>query len=337
MKKWSRTETGQLQTGAKALARFSNHPMVKPLSRFKGVAKLLSTYSSSYAEHVNPVTGRIHASFRIGGTVSGRFSCNTPNIQNPPRDKSFRALFCAPPEKTLLVADYSQIELRVAALISGDQIMLEAYEKGLDLHKKTAAEVSGTPFEEVTKEQRQAAKAINFGLLFGQGAKGLADYAQAKYGVEMTQREAEKARNAFFRTYKGFARWQKKTDRLSKLQQKAITPMGRVRDFRKSSKGYSYTEALNLPIQGGAAEVMLAALARLKENMKGIDFKLVNVIHDEMVIEVKADDIYLAEVGLEVSMIEGMRQIFPTPAPRIWWKSTWERTGRRRNRGGDIA
>ena len=310
--RWPRTEkSGHLKTGAGVLNDFTDQPLVKPLRKYKEVSKLFSTYGTKYAAHVNPVTGRIHASFRLGGTKTGRLSCNSPNIQNPPRNKDFRALFCAPPGKVLLVADYSQVELRVAALVSEDDVMLEAYEKGLDLHKKTASEISGVPFAQVTKEQRQAAKAINFGLLYGQGHRGLARYASANYGVSMSVQEARKARTAFFRTYKGLAWWQQKTGRLSKRGNIIATPGGRVRDFKMEKNGYRYTEALNTPIQGGAAEVLMAALGVLQKHLKGIDAKLVNTVHDEIVLEVVLEHSHKAVVALGAAMTEGMLTIFP--------------------------
>ena len=311
LEKWPRTKTGRLGTGADVLNNFPDQPLIKPLLEHKRVSKLLSTYGAKYAAHVNPETGRIHANFILGRAKTGRMSCTSPNMQNSPRDKAFRALFCAPPGKVLLVADYSQIELRVAALVSEDEVMLEAYEKGLDLHKKTASEISGVPFAQVTKEQRQAAKAINFGLLYGQGHRGLARYASANYGVEMSEQEAFKAKKAFFRTYKKLARWQQKTGRLSKRENRITTPGGRVRDFKMEKNGYRYTEALNTPIQGGAAEVLMAALEVLQKHLKGIDAKLVNTVHDEIVLEVALEHSHKAVVALEAAMTEGMLTIFP--------------------------
>jgi DNA polymerase I len=310
LRQWPRTDTGQLETGGKALSRFSHLPVVQPLRKFKEVSKLLSTFGHGYAEHVSPATGRIHASFRLGGTATGRLSCKGPNVQNPPRDARLRTLFCAPPGRRLLIADYSQIELRVAALVSKDPVMLEAYEKGEDLHRKTAAAVAGKPPEQVTKEERQAAKAINFGLLYGQGPEGLAQYAKQSFDVEMGLSEARRAKEAFFRTYRGLARWQQQTSRLSKLEMAAVTPGGRVRDFRLEGR-YKYTEALNTPIQGGAAEVMLEALAALERRLEGIDAKLVNVVHDEVLVEVAEGDLALAMEAVEQAMIEGMLAVFP--------------------------
>ena len=312
LRRWPRTKkTRQLKTGVAVLNDFPDQPLVKPSRKYKEVSKLLSTYGTKYAAHVNPKTGRIHASFRLGGTKTGRLSCNSPNIQNPPRNKDFRALFCAPPGTVLLVADYSQVELRVAALVSEDDVMLEAYEKGLDLHKKTASEISGVPFAQVTKEQRQAAKAINFGLLYGQGHRGLARYASANYGVNMSEHEARKAKSAFFRAYKKLARWQQRTGRLSKRENRIATPGGRIRDFKIEKNGYRYTEALNTPIQGGAAEVLLAALGALEKHLKGVDAKLINIVHDEIVLEVASEDSYKSVTALEAAMTEGMLTIFP--------------------------
>ena len=316
LKKWPRTKTGQLGTGADALNNFPDQPLVKPLRKYKEVSKLLSTYGTKYATHANPATGRIHASFKLGKARTGRMSCTSPNLQNLPRGKDFRSLFCAPPGRVLLVADYSQIELRVAALVSGDDVMLEAYENGLDLHRTTASKISGIPFEQVTKDQRQAAKAVNFGLLYGQGAPGLARYASNNYGVNMSVQEARKAKFAFFRTYKKLARWQKKTGRLSQRENRIITPGGRVRDFKNEKNGYRYTEALNTPIQGGAAEVLMVTLGVLENHLKGIDAKFVNTIHDEIILEVTAEHSHKAAIALEASMTEGMLTIFPKASVR---------------------
>jgi DNA polymerase-1 len=316
LRKWPRTEKGQLKTGSDVLANFPDHPLIKPLLKYKEVNKLLSSFGMKFAEQINPKTERIHANFMFGGTATGRFSCNSPNIQNLPRDKYFRALFSAPPGRVLVVADYNQIELRIAALVSEDPVMLEAYLQGQDLHRKTAAEVTGVPYDEVTKEQRQAAKAINFGLLFGQGPKGLARYAKSIYDVDMTEREALSKKRSFFRIYSGLARWQKKTGRISKIEKKVTTPGGRVRDFTKEKNGYKYTQALNTPIQGGAAEVMLSVLAKLESYLEGTDAKLVNIIHDEIVVEAAEEDLAQVIIALNEAMVEGMLTIFPNASTK---------------------
>ena len=311
LNEWPRTKTGQLKTDRSTLARGPHHPLTTPLQKYKDAAKMLSTFGTGYAEHINPVTGRIHAYFRLGGTATGRLSCSGPNIQNPPRDKQFRKLFSAPAGRILVVADYGQIELRVAALISGDESMLEAYANGEDLHRKTAAAIAGVPLKEVTPEQRQAAKAVNFGLLYGQGPKGLARYAKTNYGVDMSEREAVEAREAFFQTYSGLKRWQQETARKAESSKSVVTLGGRVRDFSREARGYQYTEALNTPIQGGAAEVLLATLPKLDKYLEGLDAKLVNVVHDEIVLEVAKRDAPRTKQAVEKAMIEGMLAMFP--------------------------
>ena len=240
-----RTATGQLQTDADALAGLTL-PALEPLARYKTAIKGLSTYGKGYAAHISPVTGRIHASFTISGTATGRLSCSSPNIQNPPRDPAFRALFAPRPGRCFVVADYSQIELRVAALVAGDTAMLAAYEAGEDLHRKTAAAVLGIEPCAVTKGQRQMAKAVNFGLLFGQGAAGLQRYAKSSYGVDLTATEAEKARTAFFRAYPGLSRWQTETRRNAERAGQVRTPGGRVRPLE--GQRALATESLNSPI-----------------------------------------------------------------------------------------
>lgn len=309
--KWPKTNGGQLQTGAEALDLFSNLPFVAVLKKYKELSKLLSTYGHSFLGHLNPVTARIHPSFLLGGTITGRLSCRDPNMQNAPRGPFFRNLFRASAGNVLVVADFSQIELRVAAIISGDQYMLQAFQNGDDLHCQTAAIIIGIDRGDVSKEQRQMAKAVNFGLLFGQGAKGLAAYAKRSYGVDMTEEEAQDAINAFFKAYPAIKQWQMKTARLAKISGKIETPCGRVRDFTKEECGYRYTEALNTPIQGGAAEVALHSLIRLEKALNWTEAKIVNTVHDEVIVEVKEEQAEAAAKTVEASMVQGFLDVFP--------------------------
>jgi len=313
---WPKTKTGQLKTDARTLSRYPEHPFATPLLLYKEADTMLSTFGTGYTDHINPKTHRIHSNFRLGGTTTGRLSCYSPNIQNPPRDKSFRELFSAPPGRSIIVADYEQIELRVAALVSGDKNMLEIYKGGQDLHKMTAAAMTGVSSEEVTKDQRQAAKPVNFGLLYGQGYRGLARYAKATYGVDMTENDARLAKEAFFKAYPDLRSWQQSAAKDAERTKRVMTPSGRTRDFSKEARGYRYTESLNTPIQGGAAEVLMAALSRLPECLKDIDAKLVNIVHDEIVLEVDNPDIDRAKAALEKVMVEGMLVIFPQASTR---------------------
>jgi DNA polymerase-1 len=308
---WPRGAKARPKTGAKVLALYPDLPFVKTLMQWKILNKKLTSFGSRYSAHINPATNRIHPDFRIGGTDTGRLACRNPNIQNPPKESDFRALFAASDGRVMVVADYSQVELRVVALVAQEKTMLAAYRQGIDLHRKTAAALTGVPLDAVTKAQRQLAKAVNFGLLFGQGAAGLAKYAKTQYGVDMSVKQAERYRQAFFDTYPGLRRWQRRTAELAEASHSVKTPSGRVRTFkRKRGKSY-FTAFLNTPIQGGAAEVMLAALAALDRRLKGLDAKLVNVVHDEIVLEVAADQAQAAKTAVEAAMVEGMLSVFP--------------------------
>jgi len=263
-----------------------------------------------YAKHIHPVTGRLHGDFQIAGTRGGRFRCTHPNLQNPPRDSAFRSLFAAPEGYRLVVADYSQVELRIAALMAPDKVMLEAYELGQDLHKKTAAAVAGIAMEEVTKVQRQMAKAVNFGLIYGMGANGLAAYASSSYGVTMTPEQATAARDTFFRTYPGIRLWHVRTQARGRVDTAVRTQSGLIRDFSRE-KGFLLTEALNTPVQGSGAECLLRSLALLPKHLAGLDAKLIHHVHDEVILEVAERDVDAARHALTAAMTEGFLTVFP--------------------------
>jgi DNA polymerase-1 len=306
---WPKTATGQLATDADALAGLTL-PALEPLARYKAAVKGLSTYGKSYAAHISPVTGRIHASFILGGTATGRLACSRPNIQNPPRDPAFRALFAPTPGRCLVVADYGQIELRVAALVSGDPAMLAVYEAGEDLHRKTAAAFLGKEPGAVSKAERQIAKGINFGMLFGSGAKGLQAFCKSSYGVDLSLAQADKARAAFFASYPGLSAWQKQTRQAAERAKQVRTPGGRVRALDKNIG----TECLNTPVQGGAAECLLAALATL--NVDRLSGRLVNIVHDELVVECEPEQAGAVSAAVEDAMVAGFLAIFPSGSTR---------------------
>ena len=316
--KWKKTKTGKLQTSQDVLKLYKDQiPWFKDHERFKGAGKNFSTYGEGLLKQINPITGRLHSDVFLAGTVTGRLSSAKPNCQNFPKDKSFREIFEAPKGKTLVLADYSQMELRVASLISQDKTMLKAYENGIDLHKKTASFVAGVSETEVTKEQRQQAKAINFGFLFGQKAQGFVNYARDKYGVVMSLKEAENAQRKFFQTYKGLKAWQEKIKKEVVKNLKVQTPLGFVRYFEKGTNQWSLeNEALNLPIQGGAAESILKALKHIGEKLNWEKAQIINCIHDEIIIE--SDDDYVEEAGkiLEEGMIQGFLDVFPKGCTR---------------------
>ncbi len=179
-----------------------DHPLAKILLEYRKASKVTSTYGQKLLDKVEE-DGRIYASWWQIGAATGRMACSSPNLQNLPPE--VRKHVRGPKGRVLVKADYSQIELRIAAKISGDERMLEAYERGNDLHAITAKGITGR--DEVTKEQRKLAKAVNFGLLYGQGAEGLRNYARGSYGVEMGLEEAQRYRKRFFQTYPGIKAW----------------------------------------------------------------------------------------------------------------------------------
>lgn len=258
-----------------------DYPVVKALLEYRSCAKFVQGFTSSLPKYIHPVTGRIHPNYQQLGAATGRTSCRHPNLQQIPRDKSFRSCFIPAPGYKLVVADYSQIELRVAAEISRDKRMINAYQNDQDLHLLTASLVTGKAIEKVTKEERQAAKAVNFGLIFAMSASGLADYARESYGVEMSLKEAAIFRQRFLKYYQGIADWH---ESLRKSDQKAIRTLSdRLRQWQEQPK---LTELYNTPVQGTAADIVKKALALLPERLLGTGAKIIGTVHDEILLEV---------------------------------------------------
>jgi DNA polymerase-1 len=307
--RWPRTDTGSLKTGRDALAEWPDCPPA--LMEYKEFHKLSTTYGSSFAEHIHPVTGRIHSNFSLIGTSGGRFSCSSPNIQNPPRSRDFRELFIPAEGYEFVVADFSQIELRVCAIVAEDETMQRAYREGVDLHRLTAATAAGITIEEVTSEQRQAAKAINFGLIYGMSAATLVAYSWASYRVRMTLDQAERFRRAFFDLYRGIARWHQSVKRGGRLSASVRTRTGLLRDMGQEASGWKFTNACNTPIQGSAAEVLLASLTRLSAELQSYDARIVNHVHDEILLECLPEDVDAMKQTLVSTMTQGFLEIFP--------------------------
>src|SRR5215204_2400180 len=179
--------------------------------RLQGAMELASTYGAAWLENGYHRDGRVYASWRQLRAATGRMACDHPNLQNIPMSGPLRSYIRAPEGRVFVIADYSQIELRIAAKISGDKEMLSAYAEGQDLHTLTARSLTGQ--EDVSNDDQKLAKAVNFGLLYGMGAKGLQSYALRSYGVEMSLEEATLYRKRFFRTYPGLKRWHERERR----------------------------------------------------------------------------------------------------------------------------
>ena len=306
---WPRTETGKMATDSDVFADFDYLPVVKPFTEFKKREKLCTSFGNSLIEQINPETGRLHAQYRLAGARTGRLSCSNPNLQQLPRDNSVRQNFVPEEGRVFVCADYSQVELRVAAEVSRDKTMLKAYEEGIDLHRLTASLISKKRIEDVTKEDRQKAKAFNFGLLFGLGAKKFSHYAKKSYGATVSQDEAEEGVDTFRETYYGYREWQLAQSELALKQGFVTTPCGKRRCLDKDN---SYGPSMNTPVQGGAAECMLSALIRLQKQLSTeSDIKLVLSVHDELLLELP---VKLAEKGKQLlvdCMTKGFTDVFP--------------------------
>ena len=315
LQRWPKTEkTGKLKTGADELALFAHLPVVQPLLRYKPVSKLLGTYGRTYGKHRHPITGHLHPEFRLGFTRSGRACASKPNTQQAPKQGTFRELFTAPPGKVLLSADYSQIELVVAGLLSGDQAMLAIYRRGGDLHRSTAAAIAGIDPDQVTPAQRQAAKPVNFGNLFGQGPAGLARTAQLDYGVDMSSSEAKQALLRFQLAYPQLEQWKRQQVALAMQFRQVRTRLGLIRDFDVQGEGYLKGEAQNIPVQGSAAEVLMSALSRLPQALEGLDAELYHTVHDEITVQAAPEQADAVTEALQHSMVQGFLDVFPEAA-----------------------
>jgi DNA polymerase-1 len=259
-------------------------PVVQALLAYRHAKKAL-TLASSLATHIHLTTGRVHATYWQLGAATGRFSCSDPNLQQMPRTAAFRRCFIAPPGSQLVIADYSQIELRVMAELSSDPRMLAAYQAGEDLHRLTAALLLDKPMDEVTSGERQAAKAVNFGLIYAMGAEGLRAYAQQSYGVTLTLEEARSFRERFFTAYTGVVEWQQQMREAMPVME-SRTLSGRRRQWAEPP---GIAARYNTPVQGGAADIVKRALGLLPQALQGTGAAIIGTIHDEILVEVPED------------------------------------------------
>jgi DNA polymerase-1 len=292
-----------------------DHPLAALLREYRATTKLVSTYGPNW--HGQALDGgRIYAGWQQIGADSGRMACRAPNLQNLPRDARYRRCLVAPEGRVLVKADYSQIELRIAAKVSGDQAMLAAYRAGQDLHTLTAQRVLG--IIDVTREHRQLAKAINFGLIYGMGARGFRLYAKSNYGLDLTEAQATQYRDAFFRAYPGLRRWHRSIGN---------PPIAtRTLAGRRRQGVMRYTEKLNTPVQGTGADGLKAALALLWERRAECPGTVpVLVVHDEIVVECDANQADAVKAWLRQAMLDGMAPLIdPVPvevevkAGRTW-------------------
>lgn len=293
----SKTAKGQASTAEAVLAELAeqDYPLPKVLMQYRSMSKLKSTYTDRLPEQINPRTGRIHTSYHQAVAATGRLSSSDPNLQNIPirtaEGRRIRQAFVAPKGYKLLAADYSQIELRIMAHLAKDEGLLHAFRNDLDVHKATAAEVFGVELADVTTDQRRSAKAINFGLIYGMSAFGLAK----QIGVDRKQSQAYIDR--YFARYPGVLEYMERTRAQAAEQGFVETIFGRrlyLPDINAKNpalrKGAERT-AINAPMQGTAADIIKKAMVAVDNwlTTSGLDAKVILQVHDELVLEVRED------------------------------------------------
>jgi DNA polymerase I-like protein with 3'-5' exonuclease and polymerase domains len=284
-----------------------DHPLAVLLRQYRSTAKRAGTYGAGWPKDAYH-EGRLFPGWKQVGADSGRMACSEPNAQNLPRDVRYRRCFKAPEGRVLVKADYSQIELRIAAKVSGDKALLDAYQRGDDLHVLTARTVLGV--EDVTRQHRQLAKALNFGLLYGMGAKGFRLYAKSQYDLDITLGQAEQYRRAFFAAYPGLAAWHRRVGRSGQRTVETRTRAGRRRLNVKR-----FMEKLNSPVQGTGADGLKRALALLWERREQVPGAFpVLAVHDEIVVEADAGQADAVAKWLKTAMVEAMAPLI-APVP----------------------
>ncbi|MEO7254977.1 MAG: DNA polymerase I, partial [Casimicrobium sp.] len=301
-----KTATGQPSTDEEVLSELAeDFPLPKLLLEHRSLSKLKSTYTDKLPKMVNPNTGRVHTNYGQATAITGRLSSNDPNLQNipvrTPQGREIRKAFIAPPGSVIVSADYSQIELRIMAHISQDPSLLDAFAKGLDIHKATAADIFSLPIEEITSEQRRYTKAVNFGLIYGMGAFGLA----SQLGIE--RNAAQQFIDKYFARYPGVAEYMQATRESARANGYVETVFGRrltltdINGGNGPRRAGAERAAINAPMQGTAADLIKLAMIAVDEWLatSGLRSKLIMQVHDELVLEVPEDE--LDRVRVEVA------------------------------------
>jgi DNA polymerase I-like protein with 3'-5' exonuclease and polymerase domains len=320
--RWNWDSPDQIKTAAKTVGltlqktgidylKLVDHEFAKALLAYREAKSGLATFGEKFFEPTEDgrevyMDGRLYPSWGMCNADTGRMTCSSPNMQNIPNKSrlgKLRECLIAPEGRRLVKADFSQIELRIVAKIVGEEAMLEAYRNGEDLHARTARSITGR--EEVTKEDRQLAKAVNFGLLFGQGAQRLQDYARNSYGVEMSLEEAEEYRERWFEAYPAIRAWHRREGAdFDAGDDSASTLTGRLRRVG------GFTEKVNHPVQGTGADGLKLAMALFHERLPNhLDVRLVIACHDELVVECPEEQAEEVAFFLKGVMVTGMDEV----------------------------
>lgn len=317
--KAKKTKTGQYKTGEDVLTALAHKSdIVQDILEYRQLQKLKSTYVDTLPELIHPQTQRVHTSYNQAVASTGRLSSTNPNLQNIPirttRGREIRKAFIARDERhVILSADYSQIELRLVAEMSQDPGMLEAFSQNLDIHRATAARVYGVPLEEVTGDQRRNAKAVNFGIIYGQTAFGLSQ------NLGISRKEASDIIEQYFAQYPGIKRYMKDTINFAKDNGYVETLLKRRRYLRdinsanQTVRGFAERNAINAPIQGSAADMIKVAMIAIHEEMqsKGLQGKMTMQVHDELVFDVPKEEVHIFRELIERQMKNALKISVP--------------------------
>lgn len=310
------TKTGNPSTREAVLLQLAReHKVAAVLLKYRKWKKYLTTYLRPWAGWADE-SFRLHPTYKLFGTVTGRLSCTDPNLQQVPRETFIRGILGAKEGHVFIEADYSQVELRIAAMLAHEKRMLRMFAEGADIHMNTAVEVTGKTPEQVEKEERKRAKAVNFGFLYGMGAEKFVVYARDNYGVDVSLADAEKFRNRFFKAYPALTPWHERQKRLAHRYKRVSSPIGRVRhlpdiDSRdKGVRGEAERQAINSPVQSLASDFTLLSMILLSEY--GID--ILGLIHDALIFEVREDRVDetlpIIKETMENVLMERLQELF---------------------------
>ncbi|MDF1759339.1 MAG: DNA polymerase I [Coxiellaceae bacterium] len=304
-----KTPKGQPSTAEPVLTELSHdYPLPKAILAYRSLVKLKSTYTDKLPLEINPDTGRVHTSYRQAATSTGRLASNNPNLQNIPvrseEGRAIRQAFIASPDFQVMSADYSQIELRIMAHLSEDKGLTTAFNEGLDVHKATAAEVFGVPLDEVTADQRRSAKAINFGLIYGMSAFGLAK----QLGID--RNSAQEYMDTYFARYPGVHAYMEEARSLARKQGYVSTLFGRklqvpeINSSNKMRQNAAERAAINAPMQGTAADIIKRAMIAVDQwlHQHCPKAKMIMQVHDELVFELPEGEAAACMAGIKACM-----------------------------------
>lgn len=314
-----KTKTGQYATGEDILSKFvHDHPVVGKILDYRELRKLKSTYVDALPELINKHTGRVHTNYMQTVAATGRLSSNNPNLQNIPirtsRGKEIRKAFVPRNEEfTLLSADYSQVELRIIAALSNDENMCEAFLQGADIHAATASKVFGVPLDQVDKSMRSKAKAVNFGIIYGQGAFGLAQ------NLGIPRGEAKEIIDSYFKQFNRLKAYQQENIENARKTGYVETILGRRRylaDINSANavvRGFAERNAINAPIQGSAADIIKVAMIRIQEDLRKMKLrsKMILQVHDELVFDVHKEELDIIQPIISERMTTAVKMRVP--------------------------